>query len=210
MTPAITPTTESLLRAPLETKGGTAQLGRALWLYLALVLAANHEGLVIRPTARIAHDLSVPETDIETWLERLVQARLVHVLSRSPYLTLRLRFWLARNSPIVERMAASAIDSVHSHREVPVSSSGKQAAAFQANRDGGQGEGMPSEIEIRETLGDEILDVQELLRDVRPAVVQKALDRVRLTPSSRIRTSKTALFRYLLAKFSEEIDVAEL
>lgn len=211
MTPAITPVTETLLRAPLQAEGGAAQLGRALWLYLALVLAANHEGLVIRPTARIAHDLSVSESEVETWLDRLVRANLVRVLSRSPYLTLRLRFWSAGTPSLVEEPAAAS-DSASSHKEVPVSSSNssKQAAAFQANRDGGQGEGMPSAFEIHEVLGDEALDVHELVRDVRPAIVRKALERVRLTPSSRIRTSRTALFRYLIAKFSEEIDVEEL
>lgn len=212
MTPAITPTTERLLRAPFDTKMGAAHLGRAVWLYIALVLATNHEGLVIRPTARIAKDLSVPESEIETWLDRLVRANLVRVLSRSPFLTVRLRFWPNGTSSLVAKSAAATSDSNVSHREVPVSSSNssKQAAAFQANRDGGQGEGMPSDVEIRDLLGDETLDVQELVRGVRPAVVRKALERVRLTPSSRIRTSKTALFRYLIAKFSEEIDVEEL
>src|SRR5262245_28171461 len=110
MTSAITPTTEALLRAPLQMEGGTARLGRALWLYLTLMLTANDAGLVIRPTARIANDLAVTDVEIESWLDRLVHAGLVRVLSRSPYLTLRLRFWPANNPSVVENNAAAAGD----------------------------------------------------------------------------------------------------
>jgi hypothetical protein len=61
--------------------------------------------------------------------------------------------------------------------------------------------------EIRDVLGEEDVDVRTLTRGIPHAIVRKALRRVRLTPASQIRKSRVALFRYLLAKLSEEMNV---
>jgi hypothetical protein len=46
-------------------------------------------------------------------------------------------------------------------------------------------------------------EVRSLLAEFQKPVVLKALIRVKATPSSQIRKSKLALFRYLLAKFAQ-------
>ncbi len=51
-------------------------------------------------------------------------------------------------------------------------------------------------------------EVERILDRYPRAVVRKATERVR--QAGRIRKSKTAFFRYLLAKFSETIDVRNL
>jgi hypothetical protein len=140
-----------------------------------------------------------------------VRAKLIRVLSPSPYLAISLRFWSA--SSLSEGQNPRQSSGKRALTQINARGSKLQqhaAAASSSNRDRGPGEGATTDEEIRTILGDPGLDVKSLVHGVPTLAVRNALTRVRETPSARIRTSKTALFRYLLAHFSQELDVDEL
>ena len=201
---ALDPETRALLQAPLDGIHGPARLGGSVLLYIALILAANDQGLVIRTVTQFARDLSVPESEINAWVARLANAKLIQLLSPSPYLAIRLRFWSAEGFPVAENPELSA--------EKRDSYSSSKALALSSNTGvGGQGEGEKLRDEIRAVLPDaESTEIERILIRFPHAVLRKTLDRVAKTPPEKIRKSKTALFRFLLAKFSEEIDVNDL
>ncbi len=203
--------------AAVRPDGPTPVLGRALRLYLALILAANREGLVIRARKRLADELTVSEHDVDSWFARLSEAKLVRLLSPAPFLAIKLPFWSGDAPSLVEKPQQSASDSASSDGEVPVSSnsnssSNAKAIALSSNAGvRGQGEGVALRNEICAALpeadGDEI---ERILARYPRAVLRRTLDRVAKTPPAKIRKSKAALFRFLLAKFSQEIDVNDL
>jgi hypothetical protein len=211
MTRTFTEQNRTLFEAPLRVPHPVESLGSALFLYVAIVLAAREKGLAVRSRSHFARDLGVPEPTIDAWVERLVKAKLIRVLSPSPYLAISLRFW--SGSSLSEPQNPQQSSGKQALRDINARGSSKlqqQAAALSSNRDRGPGEGAPTDEEIRTILGDPGLDVPALVRGVPTIAVRNALIRVRETPAARIRTSKTALFRYLLAKFSQELDVDEL
>jgi hypothetical protein len=186
----------NLLEAPLARTQGTSRIGTSLWLYLSLVLTASTQGIVVQSRARLADRLQVAEPEIDRWLTLLVGAKLVDVRSPSPYLVISLPFW-PRNSELADSL----------HREVPVSSSYVRAATFikKQQRDGGPGEGAELLAEARAILGEsETAELEELFSHHPMHLIRRALHRVRLTPPDQIRKSKAALFRFLLAKFSND------
>lgn len=195
----------TLLGAPLRTESPATALGRAALLYLALVVAANSEGLVIRRTEQLAHDLAVSETAIDRWVSRLVQAKLISILSSSPYLTLRLLFWPA---------ATRSVEEIHEEtgsKQAPAESAAAATTKQQQQGVGGPGEGEDVARMAARVLGEaDAATVRELIARHPGATVRKALAAVAATPAHRIRKSRLALFRYLLGKFSETIDVRDL
>ncbi len=197
--------TKTLLGAPLKTKTPATTLGRAALLYLALVVAANSEGLVIRRTQQLAQDLAVSEAAIDRWVARLVQAKLISVLSASPYLTLRLLFWPA---------AAPSLEETHEKtgsRQAPAESAAAATTKQQQQGVGGPGEGEDDARMAARVLGEtDAAEVRDLIARQPASIVRKALAAVEATPAHRIRKSRLALFRFLLAKFSETIDVRDL
>ena len=84
-----------------------------------------------------------------------------------------------------------------------------EAISFAGNAgDGGQGEGdFRSAIRAVLPAADDA-EIDRVLDRYPRAIIRKALERVNKT--GRIRKSKTALFRYLLCKLSESIDVRDL
>jgi hypothetical protein len=211
MTRTLAEQNRTLLGAPLRVPNPVESLGSALFLYVAIVLAANEKGLAVRSRSHFARDLAVSEESIDAWIELLVHAKLIRVLSPSPYLAISLGFW--SGSSVIEGQNPRQTSGKQALRDINARGSSKlqqHAAALSSNRDRGLGEGAPTNGEIREILGDPGLDVPALVRGVPAIAVRNALTRVRETPTARIRTSKTALFRYLLAKFSQELDVDEL
>lgn len=208
----------SLLGAPLGVEKAVAVLGHSLWLYLALVLAANDRGLVIRSQERLAELLSVSESDIDRWLARLVAAKLIRRRSPSSFLVISLSFWPSSGHLSDVKARERSSETVALHREVPVSSSDVAAAAAAtdvaenknkqsslSSRDGGPGEGNPLLGEARQVLGEaEAAEIRDLLDQHPVPLVRRALRRVQLTPATQIRKSKAALFRFLLAKFTDQ------
>ncbi len=189
---------------------GVDRLGGALWLYVDLALEANSSGHVCRTLATLAADLGVAERDVDTWLRKLTAANLVIVQVPSPYLVIKLLFW-SREAPDAPVAAAeNTRQSAFTLSSVPVSS-GKllpeqqPKAAPAAGVVGGLGEGEGLLETARRVLEPVNADQLAALLDRYPkAVVTKALGRVERTPEGQIRTSRLALFRFLLVKFSQE------
>jgi hypothetical protein len=200
----------ALLNAAFKTPRAVETLGRALWLYLHFVRLANDRGMAIRTRARLAEDLAVSEETIERWIERLVKAELVRVLSPSPYLAISLRFWPGNAADEAQNAAPRSGKRAFQEKNPRGYSHSKAAAiAPSSYADGGAGEGDDLAVELRAVLPEAgETEITRILNRYPRAVLRRALERVAKTP--RIRTSKAALFRYLLAKFSEEIDVQDL
>jgi hypothetical protein len=213
MTIDSSPLASKVVAAPFMLERPIARLGRALWLYLWLVVHANRTGLACRTLSSLAQALDIADSECHLWLERLVDAQLVEVQNPSPYLVIKLRFW-----------SSSDAESAESTRELPraparahVGSSKLLHAAAAENKnkqqqagsreDGGAGEGEGLLAEARTILGAEPDDTElaDVLTRHPVEFVRKALRRVENTPASQIRKSKYALFRYLLVRLSREI-----
>lgn len=199
--------------AALRPRDPVGSLGRAAWLYLALLSAASDRGVVIRTRKHLAKTLAVSEPTLEIWLSRFANAGLITIKSPSPYLIILLRFWSnsATNEAADPSETGGKGDSPQ--EEVPVSSNSySNSNAISSNAgDRGQGEGETLANAIRSLLPDvETSEIERILARYPQAVIRKTLERVAKTPATKIRKSRTALFRYLLAKFSQEIDVREL
>ncbi len=193
------------VEAPFLPKDGVQRIGRALWLYLHLLRVANHRGLALRTVERLGEELVLPKETIEEWLRRLSQARLIHLEAPPPFLVIRLPLWSGRVEPTSENPGQPS-GSEAAALEVPVSSKQQAAAAaFNQAGEGGPGEGEALVAEAARALdGADADEVRALIGEFPTPVVLKALIRVKTTPSSQIRKSRLALFRYLLAKFAAD------
>lgn len=203
-----------LLAAPFATPRAIERLGTALWLYVWLALEANTSGHVCRTGNTMAGRLGVTATEVEHWLSELVEAKLIEMQTPPPYLVIKLRFWPARNfseggfeaGNSRESAAASGSGAI----DVPVSSSKllpeqQPEAAPATGVVGGAGEGeglLETAQRILEPLQAD--QVAALLKGYPKPVVTKALARVERMPLGQIRSSRLALFRFLLVKFSRE------
>lgn len=193
----------SAVEAPFLAKDPVPSLGRALWLYLHLLRSANRRGIVMRTTQRLQDELVVPTPTIEEWLRRLAESNLILIESPAPFLVIKLPFWSDHVDATGENRGQSSGSIERSHGEVPVISKQQAAAAFNQAGEGGAGEGEALLAQVILALGDADADeVRSLVAEFPKPVVLKALIRVKTTPSSQIRKSKLALFRYLLAKFA--------
>ncbi len=198
----------SVLAAALRARIPEGGVDRTLALYIALALAANDRGRVIRTRDRLASELSASASAIDEGLARLTRSGLIAITSPSPYLVIRLRFWPGASSSPAPKAPESGSASGSSMRVVPVSKLLAAAATpgvAAACGEGGAGEGAALLAEAREALGREAGDdLPALLARYPVPVARRAVRRVRLTPRSRIRASKSALLRFLLEKFSHE------
>jgi len=204
MSTQLEPHVRAALAAPFLDGQGVRRLGRALWLYLHIVLEVDQRGLFIRHLAKMVTALGVSEPEAQEWLDRLSKSRLIEVLSPPPFLVIKLRSWSNSNHSEQANPPASSSQNGNLHIEVPVSSSSSAAAAFSKREDGGLGEGEALLRDVLDALGEEA-DPEEfraLLPRYSPATVRQALRRVETTPVGQIRKSRVALFRYLLDKLS--------
>jgi hypothetical protein len=194
----------SAVEAPLTLKDAIDSLGRAVWLYLHLLKIANPPPIVLRTVERLAEELALPEQTIEEWLRRLSASKLIRIDSPPPFLVIKLLSWLDSGDATSEGLGSASGLNGYSHSEVPVSSSKQQAAAApKQTGEGGAGEGEGLLNEVAQALdGADREEVRSLIGEFPKPVVLKALIRVKTTPSSQIRKSKLALFRYLLTKFA--------
>ncbi len=197
---------EVVIAAALRVPNPVRALGGAVWLYLTLMQAANHRGIVVRTRARLAEALSISEELVDIFLKRLKETRLIVITSPSPYLVISFPAW--PNSNPDENAKSPHRREVHGQiaLEVPVSKQLAAADLKKANGVGGSGEGAG---DLLAELQREFPDAEraDLLRDVgkhTESIVRQALVRVRATPVDQIRKSRLALFRYLLGKLSRE------
>lgn len=177
------------------------RLGRGLGLYLCFLGIANHRGLVSRNADRVRRALAIADSDFDRWLDRLSRDRLIELKSRPPFLVARLTAW-----PAVGLSEAEDV-SFPSAKPRPIEEQGyshglSNNAEAIAMEDGGAGEGGEALLaEILDTLGEsDPADFRRVLEVYSAETIRDALERVRRVPAERVRKSKTALFRYLLAK----------
>jgi hypothetical protein len=194
----------SAVEAPFAARSGIDQVGRAVWLYLHLIRVANHNGIVMRTAERLSEELMVSKQTTDRWLIRLSSAKLIRLEAPPPFLVIKLPIWPGEDDASDANSGLPSGSSGHSHNEVPVSSSKQQAAAASNQAgEGGAGEGEALISEVTQALdGAGIEEVRSLVAEFPKPVILKALIRVKTTPSSQIRKSKLALFRYLLTKFT--------
>ncbi len=193
------------LDAVIAVPNGVQSIGRALWLYVALMRHASYGGTVIRTQERLVDELGVSESEIAAWLSRLIEAKLVRVQSPFPYLVARLRSWsgevprgadLPSNRPAISGQHLEGSYSNSSNKK----SSDNTAIAI---GEGGAGEGALLKL-AREILGagaDE--ELPAILKRYSEAHVLRVLDRVRNTPPEKIRKSRLAFFRYLIVNTND-------
>lgn len=205
--------TQALLAAVFRVPGAVRAIGDALWLYAWLVTIANASGLVCRTLLSLAKDLEVGEGHAQAWIGKLVAADLVTVETPAPYLVMKLRFWPGEGEGEARRDRETTAPAADARIDVPVSSSLLLAAAAEKQseqagkrEEGGTGEGEQLLAEALEILGEQDAPhVRELVAKFPRDVVRRAMLRVKVTPPFLIRKSKLALFRYLLATFSQEL-----
>jgi hypothetical protein len=197
----------ALLGAPYRDSHGREAVGDALWLYAWLVAIVNTSGHVCRTRASLAKDIGATDAEIETWIERLEDSKLIQVLTPSPYLALKLRSW-PREARDTSQMPMQFGPSRAEQRNVPVGSSllllAGKANASNAGKQGvdggaGEGEGLLAEAQAVVAAPD-VSSLRELVAKHPPERIRDALARVSRTPPGQIRKSRLALFRYLLAQ----------
>lgn len=190
------------LDAMLDIPRPVDRIGSSAFLYLALIRHAGSHGAVIRTRTRLSRELGVGEDRIDRWLSRLVEAGLLHVQSPLPYLVARLVSWSGDAAPDRDNPSTSGAFPESHIRDSYSNSCSKQLSGKQAIAigDGGAGEGALARL-AREVVGPEVeAELPAILARHSPDHVARALDRVRNTPPEKIRKSKLALFRYLIAK----------
>ena len=191
-------TARNLLEAALVREKPVENLGNALWLYVRVLTASNHRGLLSRHIDKLAADLSVTAERIDRWLKRLADAGLIEIQSPAPFLVIKLGMWSDE--------APKTADS-----ELPAYSYPKQLLQTQQLKDsyrpGAELGARPASDdllrEILETLGEtDAASFEKAVELYSPSVIRAALLRVRRAQG--IRKSRTALFRHLLPRIARE------
>jgi hypothetical protein len=209
MSPTLNQPARNLLEAALIRENPVERLGNALWLYVRLLTASSFRGTVNRHIDRLATDLSVTPERIERWLARLTDSGLIEIQSPAPFLVIKLGMW-SENAPSVTPFAPeNRPENKASQQADSYSNSSLQDNKAIAAEDGGVGEGAESLLqEILVTLGEtDPESFRKVLQHYTPSTIRQALERVRLTPVDRVRKNKTALFRYLLGKLTNDTHV---
>jgi hypothetical protein len=202
MSTSTAPRTSVLLEAPFTVAQGPSRLGRALWLYLDLVVHVTISGHAWRTQERLTQTLHADTPTIDRWLGRLVDAHLVTVIAPLPYLVVKLPFWPSSAVPNASRQPENSSSAVPAQEEVPVyGQSNIATAAFKLFGDRGPGEGGQAlRTRLTAILGND-QDVDQALASVSAPVLLRALHRVEATPDHEIKKSRLALFRFLVAKY---------
>lgn len=167
-------------------------------LLTALEAHANVRGVVLANEATLADTAECRVDELRTELAALESAGEVEVLTPPPFLVLRLQKWSGKRvTPSIMPRKSGAPGHSYSYHNQSIDKSKAIAGS-----DGGSGEGEDLLSEILATLGESNpVSFRGVLQHFSPATIHAALRRVRATPPERLRKSRTALFRYLLARF---------
>lgn len=146
---------------------------------------ANTQGIVPIRGDVLAQDVGASQEEVSATLDKLERAGLLRVLAPFPFLVLKLSSWpgSAAKRPIPQ----------------PASYSYRKLSSNRLNESYRPTEDNVLMREILETLGEtDPTSFEGAIKNFAPAVIRKALDRVRRARS--LRKNRTALFRYLLTK----------
>ena len=161
----------------------------------ALRRRTNHHGLVIVREDTLLGELRVSSEVLRTAIQNLEESRALEILSPFPFLVLK---WSGT------QLNASEKGRNHGHSATP------RYSSYSLNQ-----ESIDESIALKAIgqYGDELLEeilttlgesdpttFRGVLKHYPAATIRAVLDRVRSTPPESFRKSKTALFRYLLAK----------
>ncbi len=195
---------DALIGGLLAVPEFRSNVGDAVWTYLALIKAANFNGVVSKRSEQITMPLMIDEPVLLADLAKLTELGLIRTLNPAPYLVIQLSLWPGKLDPPRENAPAVSSETRVAQGEVPVSSSAAAVASASQPEVGGQGEGGQLLDRVLTVLGPEA-DAEEM-RDLLGAhpeeIIRRALQRVEATPARQIRRSRTALFRFLLTKLS--------
>lgn len=162
---------------------------------------ANHRGLVLVRSEILQGEVRASEAELRQALAALEWDHQVRILSPLPYLVVVLepRVWpgAVENEAKTAPKAGHVASRGYSYSfQQPIDKS--KAIAIE---DRGLGEGASLLQEILATLGEnDAASFRAVLRHYPAATIRVALARVRATPAEKLRKSRTALFRYLIAK----------
>lgn len=163
---------------------------------------ASHRGLVLVRGEVLQAEVRASEGELRQALATLERGHQLRILWPLPYLVVALprRMWPSAKPLAAEAGpdSGSALARGYSYSFNKHSNNQSKAIAIE---DGGPGEGGELLQEILATLGEtDPTPFRGVLEHFTPAKVRAALARVRATPVEKLRKSRTALFRYLLAR----------
>jgi len=153
-------------------------------LLIALRERANDRGVVTVRADILAKQVEASQEEVGTALGKLQRAGMVTILAPAPFVVLKLALWPNSGEKVGDSSPAYSYSQLSSDH---VNESYKRDDALLR--------------EILDTLGES--DPQSFhgaIANFAPAVIRKALERVRKAKS--LRKNRTALFRYLLTKLS--------
>jgi hypothetical protein len=165
----------------------------------ALRRRSNHHGLVIVREGVLLDELRLSPVDLRAALKELEERRLIEVLSPLPFLVLK---WSGKRSSGRENdpKIGPAGESRYSSYSFNNKSIDKNIA-IKAIGVPGKADADALLQEILVTLGkSDPTTFRGVLQHYSIKHIRTVLDRVRATPPEKFRKSKTALFRYLLAR----------
>ena len=171
------------------------------WLFRHLRGRATHRGLVIAREAVLLQELGCEPATLRGALAELEQSDVVEILAPLPFLVLKLAHsWSGKRSAIAESPEKSP-DSEPSRYSYSFNNQAIDKSHAIAGENGGAGEGEELIEEILATLGEpDPTTFRGVLTHYPEAVIRSVLARIRRMPPERVRKSKTAYFRFLLAK----------
>jgi hypothetical protein len=153
---------------------------------------ANSERLAMARESDLIARLRATRESLQNSLQDLKAAGRIRSLSPLPFLTLKFVSW-PNQGPKSAILQPSSYSYTFKH-------STDKSIAIGAE-DGGAGEGATLLREILETLGEsDPTTFRGVLEHYSASTIRSVLDRVKATPQEKLRKSRTALFRYLLAK----------
>lgn len=169
-------------------------------LLTTLEARANSRGLLLANEATLAVESWYSTDMLRQQLATLEASGVLEILTPPPFLVIRLKVWSGKGR---ESSKAPNESRVREHRAHSYSlhnqSIDKSKAIAEVDRGVGEGEALLKEILA--TLGEtDPATFRGVLGHYPVATISAALKRVRATPPGKIRKSRTALFRYLLAR----------
>jgi hypothetical protein len=161
---------------------------------------ASARGVVMAREDVLVDKLKASPEVLVTTLRKLERAGLIEVLTPGYFLVIKLKMWSgtvpgpAKDAPKSGAETARGYSYSFQHQAIDKS----KAIAIQ---DGGPERGAQLLQEILATLGEsDPTSFRGVLEHYPASSIRAVLQRVRATPPEKVRKSRTALFRYLLAK----------